>query len=374
MTRFGRLVALAVALSLLLATPAVAAPLSFPIRAEDGFPRRGPPNVTAASWILYDESSETVLASFLPDEERPMASITKIMTALLAIERRDLDEMVTISGNAANTGEREIDLFAGEDLALSALVKAAMIHSANDAATAIAEHVGGSVEGFVTMMNVRAQELGMTETSFTNPHGLDAPDHYSSARDMLELGIEAMTHKEFRDIVRSQILVFPDAPDGSQRRGSTTNLMLSDYEGASGIKTGFTSQALLTFVSTAIRDGRRLYAVLLGSEGRRAHFADAEALFDYGFEQLGIYGTVSTGISYVSLKPRVSPGPLVTEANLETFVHLAGQGLMTRPPSPTAPIPDVVPLPVTVTERRPEPAPEGVVSVLAYWWDFVVGQ
>lgn len=374
MNRFGRLVALTVALSMLLATPAMAAPLSFPVRIQDGFPRRGPPNVTAATWILYDESSDAVLASLLPDEERPMASITKIMTALLAVERHDLSEMVTISLNAAETGEREIDLFAGEVLPLGALVKAAMIHSANDAATAIAEHVGGSVEGFVTMMNVRAEELDMAETSFANPHGLDAPNHYSSARDMLDLGIEAMKHKGFRDIVRSQILVFPDAPEGSKRIGTTTNLMLADYEGASGIKTGFTSQALLTFVSTAVRDGRRLYAVVLGSEGRRAHFADAEALFDYGFEQLGIYGTLSADTPYVSLEPRVSPGPLLTEAGLETFVHLAGQGLMTKPPSPTAPIPDVVPIPVTVIERSPQPAPDDVVSALAYWWDYVIGQ
>jgi D-alanyl-D-alanine carboxypeptidase len=303
-----------------------------------------------------------------------MASITKIMTALLAVERRDLGEIVTVSVKAANTGEREIELYAGEELPLRALVKAAMIHSANDAATAIAEHVGGSVEGFVTMMNARAQELGMTETSFANPHGLDAPDHYSSARDMLDLSVEAMKHEEFRDIVRSELLVFPDAPDGSERRGTTTNLMLGDYQGASGIKTGFTSTALLTFVSTAIRDGRRLYAVVLGSEGRRAHFADAGALLDYGFGQLGIHGTLSTTNPYVSLQERVSPGPIYAETNLETFVHLAGQGLMTSPPSPSTPIPDVEPIPVTVVERRPEDAPDGVLSAINYWWTLVVSQ
>jgi len=374
MIRSARLVALMVAASLFFVTPALAAPLSFPALPADGFPRRGPPNVTAATWILYDESSNSVLASHLPDQERAMASITKIMTALLAIERRDLDDIVTISNKAANTGEREIDLVAGEELPLRALVKSAMIHSANDAATAIAEYVGGSVDGFVIMMNTRAQELGMTETSFANPHGLDAPDHYSSARDMLDLALEAMTHEEFRDIVRSQYLVFPDAPDGSQRRGTTTNLMLGDYDGASGIKTGFTSRALLTFVSTASRDGRRLYAVVLGSEGRRAHFADARALFDYGFGQLGIYGTLATEGPYVSLEPRVAPGPIYAETNLETFVHLAGQGLMTTPPSPSTPVSDVAPLPVTVVERHPEESPQGVLSAIGYWWSLAIGQ
>ncbi len=374
MNRPGRLVTLVVIFSLLLAAPAAAAPLSFPARPQEGFPRSGPPNVTAASWILYDETSDSTLASFQPDQERSIASITKIMTALLAIERRDLDEVVTISNKAANTGEREIGLVAGEELTLRALVKAAMIHSANDAATAIAEFVGGSVEGFVTMMNARAQELGMTETSFANPHGLDAPDHFSSARDMLDLAVVAMKNEEFRNIVRSRLLVFPDAPDGTERRGTTTNLMLGEYDGASGIKTGFTSSALLTFVSTTIRDGRRLYVVVLGSEGRRAHFADAQALFDYGFDQLGIYGTLSNQNSYVSLKPRVSPGPIYAEANIETFVHLAAQGLLTSPPSPTAPIPDVEPLPVTVVERHPEEAPGDLMSAVGYWWDLVARQ
>ncbi len=374
MNRPARWVALVVTFTLLAATPALAAPLTFPALHIDGFPRGGPPNITAATWILYDETSDSVLASFLPDQERPMASITKIMTALLAVERRDLGEIVTVSVKAANTGEREIELYAGEELPLRALVKAAMIHSANDAATAIAEHVGGSVEGFVTMMNSRAQELGMTETSFANPHGLDAPDHYSSARDMLDLSVEAMKHEEFRDIVRSELLVFPDAPDGSERRGTTTNLMLGDYQGASGIKTGFTSTALLTFVSTAIRDGRRLYAVVLGSEGRRAHFADAGALLDYGFGQLGIHGTLSTTNPYVSLQERVSPGPIYAETNLETFVHLAGQGLMTSPPSPSTPLPDIEPMPITVVDRRPEDAPDGVLSAINYWWTLVVGQ
>lgn len=304
MIRYRWTVAIAAALVLLLVVPAQAAPLNLPIREADGFPVGEPPSVTAASWILYDETTDTVLASFRPNEERAMASTTKIMTALLAFERGDMADNVSISRRAADTGEREIDLVAGEQLKLGALVRAAMIHSANDAATAIAEHIGGSVDEFVDLMNQRALQLGLTETSFANPHGLDAPNHHSSAKDMLDLARAAMEHQEFQDIVRSRILVFPDAPDGSTRRGTTTNLMLGEYEGAAGIKTGFTSQALLTFVATAVRDGRRLYAVVLGSDGRRAHFEDATKLFDYGFEQLGVIGTLSTGMRYLSLAPR----------------------------------------------------------------------
>jgi D-alanyl-D-alanine carboxypeptidase len=300
-----------------------------------------------------------------------MASITKIMTGLLAFERSNLDDIVTVSTRAADTGEREIDLVAGEQVTLKALVKAAMIHSANDAATAVAEHVGGSLEGFVEMMNERARELGLTETHFANPHGLDAPDHYSSARDMLDLALVAMSFPDFADIVRSRMVVFPNAPDGSQRIGTTTNLLLGDYEGAGGIKTGFTSRALLTYVATAEREGRRLYAVVLGSEGRRAHFSDARALFDYGFEELGIYGAIAGENPYVSVQIRVSPGPLVATTNIEGLVQLASQGLLTDPPESLVDPPEPSPPSVQVVSRHAESTSDTIWTALTFWWSQV---
>ncbi|MEA1903194.1 MAG: D-alanyl-D-alanine carboxypeptidase family protein [Actinomycetota bacterium] len=364
---------LTVVVALSLSLPALASPGKFPVRVQDGFPMPEPPAVTAAAWVLFDESMDQVLASQAVDEERAMASTTKIMTGLLAIERGSLDDLVVVSENAAGTGEREIDLVAGETLTLDALLKAAMIHSANDAATAIAEHIGGSVEGFVDMMNERAQELGLTETSFANPHGLDAPEHHSSANDLLELARVAMSHQGLADIVRSRIVVFPDAPDGTKRIGTTTNLMLGSYDGAGGIKTGFTAQALLTFVATAERDGRRLYAVVLGSDGSRAHFADATALFDYGFTQLRIVGTVASQIPYASVQGRVSPSPLVATANIETFVHLAGQGLVTDPPTPPVAVPEPTPLPISVVNRHPGDSPEDLWTSMSFWWKLVQG-
>jgi len=359
---------LGLVLALSIASPVLASPGRFPIREQDGFPMRDAPSVTAASWVLYDESADLILASHSMSEVRAMASTTKIMTGLLAVERGDMTDVIEISKKAADTGEREIDLVAGETLALGALVRAAMIHSANDAATAIAEHIGGSVEGFVDLMNERADELGLDETSFANPHGLDAPDHHSSARDLLALARVAMEHQDLADIVRSQIVVFPDAPDGSKRVGTTTNLMLADYEGAGGVKTGFTSRALLTFVATADRDGRRLYAVVLGSEGRRAHFADATKLFDYGFDQLKIVGTVAADVPYVSVQNRVSPRPLVVSTNAETFVHLAGQGLVTNPPRSMVSDPEPTPIPITVVSRRPDESPDTLWAAVGYWW------
>ncbi len=376
MTRFRSLATLVVAFTLAFALPGGAAPLTYPVPIVDGFPTGPPPSVTAATWIIYDDSAETELASQLPDEERSIASVTKIMTALLAIEMRPMNEMVTVSRNAAETGEREIELFAGEQLELGALVKAAMIHSANDAATAIAEHVGGSVEGFVAIMNARADELNLTGTSFANPHGLDQENHYSTARDMLNLTLEAMKHQEFRDLARSRKLTFPDAPDGSKRLGTSTNLMLGDYEGANGVKTGFTNDALLTFVASAERDGRELYVVVLGSDGRRAHFSDAESLLDWGFGELRIYGTLAASTPYTSLQPKIGAGTLRIEAGLEALVHLSAQGLQSNPPSTTVedePAADPVEPSVRTTKRNPTEAPKGILGTLAYWWNELVG-
>lgn len=354
------------------APPVIARPLRYPAPVEDGLPDRGRPAPTAASWILYDESMDMVLGSQLPDERRSVASITKIMTALVALENGGFDDPVTISQRAADTGEREIGLVAGEEVTLGALLKAALIHSGNDAATAIAEHIGGTVERFVAMMNQRAQELGMRNTSFANPHGLDAPGHYSSARDMLVLARQAMSHPEFRDIVRSRLVVFPRAPDGTMRVGTATNLLLGDYEGASGIKTGFTFQALLTFVATAERQGRRLYAVVLGSEGTRAHLVDARELFDYGFEDLAMYGILATGRSYTTRYDPPGPDPLTSAATVESLVHVAASGLLSSPPASRESAPEPIPPPVEVVTRHPSKEGWTLQAALRFWFDRVL--
>ena len=360
--------ALALAL-FLLATPAAAAPFTYPAPVVQPYPAPEAPQVTAASWILYDETSEVVIAEQNAEEERSIASVTKIMTGLIALENSYPTEPVTISEEAANTGEKEIELVAGETLTMEALFKALMIHSANDAATAIAEHISGSVDEFVDLMNERAVDLGLTNTHFANPHGLDAPGNYSSAQDLLTLSQIAMTNPEFAEVVRAKTLVFPEAPDGTTRRGSSTNLLLSSYPGTIGVKTGFTSQALLTFVAAAERDGRRLYAVVLGSDGDRAHFSDAAALFDYGFRDLGYFGHAVTNTPYVALMGRHSPTPLVAEGNMETYLHLAGQGLMLESPSPMIEAPQPTPPPIIEVTRSAEPGPRTILDAMRYWLD-----
>lgn len=355
------------------AAPVLAAPFTYPAPVQQTFPITAPPGITAASWILYDESTDNVIAEWNADQERAMASVTKIMTGLLAIERSEPEDMVTISQRAADTGEKEIELVAGESVPMDALFKALMIHSANDAATAIAEHIAGSVEAFVGEMNQRAAELGLTHTSFANPHGLDAPGHYTTARDLLALGRVAMELPEFTEVVKAKKLVFPPAPDGTTRSGSSTNLMLWNYPGALGLKTGFTAQALLTYVAAAERDGRRLYAVLLGSDGDRAHFTDATALFDYGFERLGFFGDAYTGAPYAAILDSRQPDPIVALANIETYLHLAGQGLMLESPAPIRGLPEPEPPPIVEVTRNPDPGPRTMMETMRFWLDLALG-
>ena len=374
MKRLASSALLATVLIFAMAIPALAAPLVFPLRDQDGFPiDSDPPGITATSWILYDESSDQVLAEWDADTRRPMASITKIMTVLLALENGNADDEIVVSETAAGQGGQEIGLVAGETVTLGALVRAAMVRSGNDSAAAIAEHIGGSIEGFVAMMNDRAVELGMTNTHFVNPSGLDQSGHYSSPRDMLIVSREAMAMPEFEELARSRMMVFPDTPDGSARSASNTNRILNSYDGVIGVKTGETPSAGLTYVGAVEREGRRLFAVVFGSVGRRAHFSDAIQLYDWAFDELRIQGLLTAGVPYQAVAARVGPSPLVAEADVETTLHNASQGLTTDPPRPPgadeAPEPES---PVDIT-RQPDPAPDSVLTTLTYWFGLVTG-
>ena len=371
----GSSIAVLTAVALLVVPSAAAAShANLPVRVDDGIPVIGPPEVTAASWLLYDESTDLVLASFAPTEERAMASTTKIMTGLLVLEESSLKDVVTISARAAAAGEKEIDLVEGEELTMDALFKALMIHSANDAAIAIAEHISGSVEAFVARMNERAEELGLEGTRFANPHGLDAAQHYSTAADLLTLTRVAMSHPEFASAVMARGLVFPPTPDGEVRTGSATNLLLGDYPGTIGVKTGFTNRALLTFVAAAERDGRRIYVVLLGSEGTRAHFSDARALLDYAYGDLGFVWALTTNSPYVgSLFDRSSP--LLQAAQQRALLHIAAQGVLTGEPSLQDPVPapELLPEPLRSVDRLPTEGPSTPADALLHWLRAVFG-
>ena len=324
-----------------------------PPRPIEQIPPIPAPTVTAPAWILYDETNGVVLDGVETDVPRPMASTTKMMTALLAIESGQMDEIVTVSQRAANIGEAEIGLEAGERLPLSMLVHALMIRSGNDAAMATAEHIGGSVEDFVAMMNVRAAELGMTATTFANPHGLDQVGHSSSPRDLLTLGLAGLENPEFAEMARMNSYRISDAPDGTQRIAEATNALLTTYRGAFGVKTGFTFRAGLVIVSGAERDGRRLWAVVMGADGPGAHFSDAATLLDHGFERLRIVDTIGRGTPF-RLGTRTLDPEVTALARLHALSLLAS---LEAPPEVGEQVAAPVEAPpVVITAELPGPA------------------
>lgn len=217
----------------------------------------------ALSAIVIEESTGCVLYESNAHAQLPMASTTKIMTALLALENCSLNEVVTVSRNAFGVPGTSVYLEEGEKLTMEQLLYGLMLASGNDAAVAIAEHVGGSVEAFCSMMNVRAQEIGCENTHFITPHGLPAYNHYTTAHDLVMISREAMQNDVFRKIVSTQRATIPWESRGYDRVLNNKNRLLSSYDGAIGIKTGYTKAAGRCLSFAAERDGMTLIGVVL---------------------------------------------------------------------------------------------------------------
>ena len=229
---------------------------------------------SAASAILMDADSGRVLYERNADRKMLIASTTKILTALAAIDQGNRQDRGKGSREAACTEGSAMYLKEGETLTLETLLYGLLLCSGNDAAVAVAQHVGGSVKGFVALMNEKAAALGMTRTSFANPNGLDAEGHYSTARDMAVLAAAAMEEPTFRRICSSRSVTI------GQRTMENHNRLLRQVEGCIGLKTGYTKAAGRTLVSCAERCGCRLIAVTLRDSD---DWADHAALYEYGF-------------------------------------------------------------------------------------------
>lgn len=236
--------------------------------------RAGGVGTSATSAILIDAESGRVLYEHNADREMLIASTTKIMTVLVALREGTLSETVKVSRTAAYTEGSSMYLKEGEELTLETLLYGLMLCSGNDAAVAIAEHVGGSQEGFARLMNETAAELGMVHSSFANPNGLDAEGHYSTARDMAVLACAAMENETLARIVSTRTITI------GGRTMANHNKLLSYMNGCIGLKTGYTKAAGRTLVSCAERNGQRLIAVTL-QDGN--DWADHQALYEYGF-------------------------------------------------------------------------------------------
>ena len=241
-------------------------------------------DVPCQAAILIDEDSGTVLYEKNADESRPIASITKIMTLLLTFEALEagkvsLSDIVPVSEHAYHMGGSQIWLEPGEQLTLDEMLKAICISSANDAAVAVAEFIGGSEPVFVERMNARAKELGMQSTTFRNACGLDEDGHLSTARDVAIMSREMLHHPE----IENYCTVWMDTLRGGATQLVNTNKLLKSYNGITGLKTGTTCKAGVCISASASRDDLRLIAVVLGSSSGKERFAAATSLLDYGF-------------------------------------------------------------------------------------------
>lgn len=237
-------------------------------------------SINGQAAVLLDANSKQVLYENNKDEKLPPASITKILTTIMAIESGRLDETVTIGPNPPRLEGTRVYLEEGEKIKLRELVIASLVHSANDAAMAIAEHLGGTEEKFALAMNERARELGARNSNFVNAHGLSAENHYTTAYDMGVISCYAMQNETFREIVKMK--VYDWEGQAWQTRLINKNELLWSYKGANGMKTGYTKEAKCTIVASAARDGQEFIAVVLGSVGNNT-WADAEKVLDYGF-------------------------------------------------------------------------------------------
>ncbi|MDR3051605.1 MAG: D-alanyl-D-alanine carboxypeptidase [Oscillospiraceae bacterium] len=276
-----------------------------------------PPAYKAA--CVLELHSGRVLYAYQADTPLPMASTTKVMTALLALERGALAEPVTCSPTAYGVPGTSIYLGVGETLTMEEMLHGLLMASGNDAAVAIAEHVSGTVEKFAQMMNARAQALGATQTHFVNPHGLPAAGHQTTARDLARIARAAMGLPTFRQIVSTQRASIPWAGRDYDRQLRNKNRLLADYPGATGIKTGYTRAAGRCLVFGAQRDGLELVGVVLGCPD---WFDAAAALMDACFADyrqltlleagesvraLPVKGGVLAAVDVATVKPLAAP-------------------------------------------------------------------
>lgn len=245
--------------------------------------------ITAPSAILMESSSGKVLFEKNPHEQRPCASITKVMTMLLVCEAIDsgklsLDDTITASAHAASMGGSDIWLEEGETMSANDMIKATVVASANDAAVALAEHLCGSEEVFVQKMNEKANQLGMKDTVFKNCNGLDEDGHITSAYDVAVMSRELMKHEMIFDYTS----IWLDNLRDGKTQIVNTNKLLKTYKGITGLKTGTTNDAGCCMAASATRGDMSLVAIVLGCNSGKERFSDAAALLDYGFANFSV--------------------------------------------------------------------------------------
>lgn len=295
----------------------------------------------AVSAILIDATSGQVLYELNADAPRPPASIAKIMLELLVVERIEagrlaLADSVTVSGHASKTGGSQVYLKEGEKFTVEDLCKAVAVHSANDACVALAEHVAGSDLGFVDLMNIRARELGLSNTHYVNCHGLDDEPGVGNVTTAREIALLAR-----RLVAMPHVLAWSSIAEEPFRDGQfllhNTNKLVGRFPGLDGLKTGYTRKAGFCLCATAERDGLRLISVIMGAESERKRFEESARLLGAGFAQLRCERLLASG-------DPMPGGVPIAGARLERVPVVAGEALsIVLPVSAAAPKPVLIP-------------------------------
>ena len=257
------------------------------------------PKVYAAAAVLIESKSGAVLYAKNAEQRRAPASTTKIMTAIVALEKGNLNKIITVSPRAARTGGSTIYLKPGDRLSLKELLEGVMLRSGNDGSMAVAEGVAGSIENFIRLMNLKAKEIGAIKTNFRNPHGLRAPSHYTTALDLALMARYGLADQIFANLVKQRTAVI----EWEERRKSVevrnTNRLLWYVEGADGVKTGTTNEAGHCLVASATRDQKQLIAVVLNSKDR---WGDSQRLLEYGFQEFDIIKIADSNQAVAKIK------------------------------------------------------------------------
>ncbi len=247
------------------------------------------PKINARAAVIYDRKSKKIIWGKKENERRPMASTTKIMTAIVVLEHANLNDTVTVSKKSGGTGGSRLGLKAGDKITVENLLYGLLLVSGNDAAVALAEYVGGSVEGFAKMMNEKAEELGLKDTHFVTPHGLDMQEHYTTALELAEMADYALNIKKFAQIVNTKNITI--SINGRSKNLKNTNELLGNLYGVNGVKTGFTNGANRCLVTSVNRNGMNIITVVLGADTKKDRTNDSVKLIEFAYQNYEIYNT-----------------------------------------------------------------------------------
>jgi len=240
------------------------------------------PKLNARAAIIYDRTTKEIIWGKNETTKKAMASTTKIMSAIIVLENSNLSDVVTVSKKAASIGGSRLKINTGDKITVNDLLYGLMLRSGNDAAVALAEYIGGSIEGFATLMNNKAKELGLNNTNFVTPHGLDNENHYTTAYELAILTDYALNNKTFAKIVNTKVATI--SINGNIRNIYNTNELLGNMSGVNGVKTGFTNGAGRCLVTSCTRDNNQIITVVLGCDTKKQRTSDSTKLIEYAFK------------------------------------------------------------------------------------------